>query len=51
MQFWSGAMTTHSDSYPGFPSFRRFLVDVETMLPIKIETYSIDITDEDDPVF
>ena len=43
-------MTTHSDSYPGYPSFRRFIVDVETMLPIKIETYAIDIT-QDDPVF
>ena len=42
MHFWSGAMTTHVDSYP---SFRRFIVDIETMLPIEIETYRLDVED------
>ena len=35
-------MTTYVDSYP---SFRRFIVDVETMLPIEIETYRLDVED------
>lgn len=43
MNIWSGAMTTYSDSYP---SFRRFVLDEETMLPIAIETYRIDILAE-----
>ena len=40
LNFWSGAMTTYSDSYP---SFRRFIIDAKTMLPIKIETYRMDV--------
>lgn len=48
---WSGAITTYSERHmPAFPSFRRFILDEETMLPIKIETYSMDIT-VDDPEF
>jgi len=26
-----------------YPSFRRFVVDAETMLPVKVETYRIDV--------
>jgi len=33
LNFWSGAMTTYTDSYP---SFRRFILDELTMLPIQI---------------
>jgi len=40
VQYWSGAMTTFVKNYP---SFRRFVVDAETMLPVKVETYRIDI--------
>jgi hypothetical protein len=36
-------MTTYSDSYP---SFRRFILDEQTMLPISIETWRIDILAE-----
>ena len=43
-------MTPHAEKYPQLPSFRRFIIDAETMLPIKIETWAIDIT-QDDPVF
>jgi hypothetical protein len=43
MNFWSGAMTTYSDSYP---SFRRFILDEQTMLPIAIETYRMDVLAE-----
>jgi len=35
----SGALTTFSSAYP---SFRRFIVDKETMLPMQIETYTLD---------
>jgi hypothetical protein len=31
LNFWSGAMTTYSNAYP---SFRRFILDAETMLPV-----------------
>jgi len=44
MNFWSGAMTTYSDSYP---SFRRFILDEQTMLPLAIETYRLDVLAED----
>ena len=37
--FWSGAVTTYTTSYP---SFRRFILDAETMLPVKVETYRLD---------
>lgn len=37
--FTTGALTTYIKSYP---SFRRFIVDAETMLPVKIETYRFD---------
>jgi hypothetical protein len=40
LNFWSGSMSTYSDTYP---SFRRFILDVETMLPIEIETYRLDV--------
>ena len=41
---WSAAMTTYSERLkPAFPSFRRFLLDEETMLPVKIETWILDI--------
>lgn len=43
LNFWSGAMTTYSNSYP---SFRRFILDAQTMLPIQIETYRFDPTAE-----
>ena len=37
--FWSGSVTTYSHIYP---SFRRFILDSETMLPVEIETYRLD---------
>ena len=42
-------MTPYSD-FPAYPSFRRLIVDAETMLPIKVETWAIDIT-QDNPDF
>lgn len=49
INLWTGAMTPYSD-YPAFPCFRRLILDAQTMLPIKVETWAIDIT-QDDPVF
>lgn len=43
LNFWSGAMTTYSESYP---SFRRFVLDAQTMLPVTVETYRIDVLAE-----
>ncbi len=40
MNFWSGAITTYTDSYF---SFRCFVLDEQTMLPITIKTYRIDV--------
>ena len=40
VEYWSGAMTTFTYSYP---SFRRFVVDAETMLPVKVETWRMDV--------
>lgn len=37
-------MTTYSHKYP---SFRRFIVDEETMLPIKVETWRLDVYAEE----
>ena len=51
---WSAAVTTYSERFvPSYPSFRRFVLDEETMLPVKIETYSlrIDAENEDDIKF
>lgn len=39
LNFWSGAMSTYTNTYP---SFRRFILDVDTMLPVQIETYRFD---------
>jgi len=36
-------MTTYVGTYP---SFRRFVLDAETLLPIKVETYTLDIEAE-----
>ena len=48
---WTAAITTYSEkNTPAYPSFRRFIVDEETMLPVKIETYIMDIYAED-PTF
>ena len=42
---WSASITSYSErEIPSYPSFRRFILDEETMLPVKIETYSLDIT-------
>ena len=44
---WSAALTTFSErQVPALPSFRRFILDEETLLPLKIETYSMDIANE-----
>ena len=44
---WSAALTTFSERMiPSYPSFRRFILDEETMLPVKIETYSLQIDAE-----
>lgn len=44
LNFWSGAVTTWSEAYP---SFRRFILDAETMLPLKAETWRLDVLAED----
>lgn len=43
VNFWTGSMTTYSEQYP---SFRRFVMDKQTMLPIAIETYKLDVEAE-----
>lgn len=43
LNYWSGAMTTYSNAYP---SFRRFILDTQTMLPVQIETYRFDVNAE-----
>lgn len=40
VQYWAGSASTW---YQVNPSFRMFEVDVETMLPVKIHTYILDI--------
>lgn len=47
LNFWTGSMTTFSFKYP---SFRRFIVDADTMVPLKIETYKMEV-DAADPEF
>ena len=47
INFWSGALTTYT---AGYPSFRRFVVDAATMLPIRVETYRMDV-EADEPEF
>ena len=48
---WTGSITTYSErNTPAYPSFRRFILDEETMLPLKIETYSLAI-DLENPEF
>lgn len=42
-QYWTGAASTYSEIYP---TFRRFIVDEQTMLPVAIETYLLNITQE-----
>jgi hypothetical protein len=44
VNFWSGGVTTYSNT---FPSFRQFVVDAETMLPLRVETYTLEITAEE----
>jgi len=39
----SGALTTFRQAYP---SFRRFVVDKETLLPLQVETYTLDVNAE-----
>ena len=41
VQFWSGAITTWTHSHP---CFRRFIVDAETFLPLRVETYIFNVT-------
>jgi len=41
--YWTGAASTYTELYP---TFRRFIVDEQTMLPIKVETYLLNITQE-----
>jgi len=43
LHLWSGAMTTYSSAYP---SFRRMIVDAQTMLPLQIETWRLDVLAE-----
>ena len=40
VQYWTGSATSH---YQVNPSFRVFEVDSDTMLPVKIHTYIIDL--------
>ena len=41
VQFWTGAMTTYKYSHP---CFRRFIIDAETFLPLRVETYTFNVT-------
>lgn len=43
INYWTGSMTTYSDTYP---SFRHFVVDKETLLPLRVETYRMDVEAE-----
>lgn len=45
---WSGAMTTFVKSNP---SFRRYILDAQTMLPLEIETWKVDVTAESPEFF
>jgi hypothetical protein len=45
INIWTGATTPYSD-LPAYPNFRRIIVDAETMLPIKLESWAIDIEQE-----
>ncbi len=42
VQYWAGSVSTWFEINP---SFRMFEVDVETMLPVKIHTYFLNVTD------
>lgn len=42
--YWSGSVTPFEEHNPNNPSFRRFILDEETMLPIAVETYVMDLT-------
>ena len=44
IHYTSGSLTTFESVYP---TFRVFEVDEETMLPVKIHTYKLDIHDEE----
>jgi hypothetical protein len=41
--YWTGSVSTWEKINP---SFRVFEVDAETMLPVKVHTYSMDISDD-----
>jgi len=45
--FWTGSVTPFEENNPNNPSFRRFILDEETMLPVAVETYVMDLTDLD----
>ena len=46
VNYWSGAMTNWRGSDYQFASFRRFVLDKETMLPKRVETYALNPNDE-----
>ena len=46
VNYWSGAMTNWRGSDYQFASFRRFVLDKETMLPKRVETYALNPSDE-----
>ena len=43
IQYWTGASTSH---YMVNPTFRVFELDIDTMLPLKVHTYKIDLRQE-----
>lgn len=43
VNFWTGALTTYHDAYP---SFRRFVLDAELMIPIRVETWKLDVNQQ-----
>lgn len=47
VNYWSGSLTTYHDTYP---TFRRFILDAELMIPIRVETWKLDVN-QNDPVF
>lgn len=38
--FWTGSLTTFTEKNP---QFRRFVMDKETNLPVRVETYIFDL--------
>ena len=47
VDYWTGAMTNYHETRSTLVSFRRFVLDEATMLPKKVETYTLDPNTEE----